>query len=174
MIKSKPTFPFDDLIRIYKNCGTAATEAEVREATWDEFALTGKHARTLFDYWFDNNYRRLSIQEVRTGGTVTIVDAGKRGRASTVTTFTPPKRKTPAERAAQKSKITRLANRVSQIALMDLRTSTGKRIRDCTFAEIKKEAGWLGAIAKLGKPNQIVGEVLTETDIRNIRLRNAA
>ncbi len=162
---SKTTFPFDDLLRIVKN-NARATEKMHREECWQAFKLTGHHARALFDYWFDHNYRRISIDHNANGPVVTPVRGASPPNAG--------KAQAAGQRAANRARVTRLANAVSQVVLMDLRTSTGKKIRDCTFGELKKEAGWLGAIAKLGKPTEIVGKKLAETDLFNIRMRNAA
>ena len=42
----------------------------------------------------------------------------------------------------------------------------GKRLEDATFAECRKEGGWLSRVGKMGKSHQIVGKTLSEKDLR--------
>ena len=45
----------------------------------------------------------------------------------------------------------------------------GKKLKDATFAECRKEGGLLSKIGKMGKPNEIVGQKLTEEKLRAIK-----
>lgn len=56
-----------------------------------------------------------------------------------------------------------------RILLMEWVLPNGKRLADCTFGELAKLGGWLAKVAKKGKPNQIVGKVLTERQLRAIK-----
>lgn len=47
--------------------------------------------------------------------------------------------------------------------------STGKRLMESTFGELAKLGGWFLKVSKRGKPNQIVGKVLTEADLQAIK-----
>jgi hypothetical protein len=38
-----------------------------------------------------------------------------------------------------------------------------------TFAECAKARGWFATLAKMGKPTQIVGKVLSEADLHKVR-----
>jgi hypothetical protein len=42
----------------------------------------------------------------------------------------------------------------------------GKRLEEATFAECRKEGGWLSEIGKMGKPREIVGMKLTEKELK--------
>lgn len=52
--------------------------------------------------------------------------------------------------------------------LFDLVLSNGKTLRNCTFAECAKESGWLLALSKKGKPNELVGKKLTLKQVGEI------
>jgi hypothetical protein len=45
--------------------------------------------------------------------------------------------------------------------ILDFTMPNGKQLRHCTFAEVAAAGERFAALAKLGKPDQIVGEVLT-------------
>lgn len=46
---------------------------------------------------------------------------------------------------------------------------TGKMLRDSTFRDCAKTGGWFAKVATKGQPNQIVGNVLTEGQLRAIK-----
>lgn len=60
-------------------------------------------------------------------------------------------------------------SKADQLTLMDLVLPNGKKIRHCTFAEVGKYGGWLKLLATKGKPSEIVGDKLTESDLQLIR-----
>lgn len=62
-----------------------------------------------------------------------------------------------------------LKARVTQIVLLDLILPNGKALRDASFADCAKAGGFFAKIAKKGKPNQVVGKVLTEDQLRALR-----
>lgn len=74
-------------------------------------------------------------------------------------------------RAQREAAIAEVAGTIKkQLVLMDLVLPTnGKLLRDSKFADCAKAQGWWGKVAKMGKPNQIVGKVLTEEDLRKLR-----
>lgn len=59
--------------------------------------------------------------------------------------------------------------RIKAIVLLDLVQPNGKKLRDCTGADIRafeaQMPSWFKAIAAKVKPDQIVGKVLTEDDV---------
>lgn len=163
----KKKFPTDELIRIVKNDPEGSNKAH-RETMWQECGAM--FAREFFDYWFDNNINRVLIVREPTGA-ITVKARTSRGEVKQLRT---PRQPSPEVREQRARMAKRLADKVSRVVLMDLVMSTGKKIRDCTFAELRREGGWFLAISKLGRPNEIVGKKLTETDLFNVRMRNAA
>lgn len=75
----------------------------------------------------------------------------------------------PRDAARERQQIDEIKQRVVNMVLLDLVLPNGKRLRECTFAEVAKAGGWFAKIAKKGKPNQIVGKVLTEEQLRAIK-----
>jgi hypothetical protein len=71
-------------------------------------------------------------------------------------------------RQAQAQQAEALAQEVRQIVLMDLLLPNGKQLRNATFADCQKAGGWFLRIAKKGRPHQVVGNVLTEEQLRKI------
>lgn len=78
--------------------------------------------------------------------------------------------RTPVQRAQEQqktqAKVASLVKEIQSVVLMDLILPSGKRLGDATFAECAKAGGWYIKIAKKGKPGQIVGKVLQESDLR--------
>jgi len=60
----------------------------------------------------------------------------------------------------------KIAKEVRSIIIMELLSPNGKRWGDCTFAEVRKLGKAGMRISKLGKPNQIIRNVLSEEDLR--------
>ena len=109
--------------------------------------MTPEHMEAVFDYWFANNYRSsLGMPSQRI----------KRSRAA----------RDVVQRLATKIK-TRHTKVLHQI-LMTQPLSTGRSIGDSTFEDCRREGGWLLAVARKGKPHQIVRDVLSEADLSKI------
>jgi hypothetical protein len=73
-------------------------------------------------------------------------------------------------RKEQKEKVTGLVKRITNIVLLDVVLPCGKRLRDATFAECAEAGGWFSKIAKMGRPNQLVGKILSEEDLHAVKL----
>jgi hypothetical protein len=52
--------------------------------------------------------------------------------------------------------------------LLDLVMPNEKRLRDCTCAECKQMRGWLTKLARKGRPDQLIGDVVSEAEVREI------
>jgi len=76
-----------------------------------------------------------------------------------------PKSESRAARAAKMAEIVKDIK--SKIVLLDLKLPSGKSLRASTFGECAQCSGFFGRLAKKGKPNQIVGEVFTEDQVRS-------
>lgn len=81
------------------------------------------------------------------------------------------KRKPRPKKSAKEvaARVERLKKRVTAIILLNLTLPNGKRLEQATFAECSAAGGWYAKVAKRGKPNQIVGKVLSEEDLRSIK-----
>lgn len=85
------------------------------------------------------------------------------------------RRKSPSRQQieARKKEMQAMAKKDAQTAvsviLMNLTLPNGKLLRDATFKECAQAGGWFARVAKRGKPNQIVGRVLTEDQLRAMK-----
>ncbi len=71
------------------------------------------------------------------------------------------------QRAERAQKAQAMAARV-KLVLLDHVLSNGKQLRVCTGVECRREGGWLAKVGKL-VGNRIVGDVLTEEKLRDLR-----
>lgn len=71
-----------------------------------------------------------------------------------------------------KARVERAVEAIKATVLLDLVQPNGKMLRDCTGAEVRDLAtqmpAWFKAIAARVKPNEIVGAVLNEDDVRKL------
>lgn len=74
----------------------------------------------------------------------------------------------PEQKAQRAAEVALLVERAKNIVLLDLILPGGKKLRDATFADCAKAGSWYAKIAKRGRPNQIVGVVLSESDLQKI------
>jgi hypothetical protein len=72
------------------------------------------------------------------------------------------------EAAKAREAIARLTSRIRNVVLMDLVLPNGKKLRNATFSECSAAGGWFKLVATKGKLSQIVGEVLSEQDLKEI------
>lgn len=79
-----------------------------------------------------------------------------------------PTRPTAAQRTAQDTAARKIIQeRVTEIVLLDVLIGD-KKLREMTFKECSAWGGSLSRIAKQGKPNQKVGDVLSEKKVREL------
>jgi len=168
------TFPFDELLRIAKNLtaefGRQPTDKELRETAWIEFSLTGKHARALFDYWFDHNAHRIEYEPENDGNGPVVTP--KPARLNPVTR--PPK--SDEQKKDDEDKIAETVQKLKTLVLMDLIMPNGKRLRECTGSELVGFGGWLADVGKivLKKGTRTkAGTAATEKDIQAVLKRYA-
>src|SRR5262245_10718011 len=109
------------------------------------------HLEAIIEYWFSNNYYSLLERPDRS-------DERRQRQASQTSQF----------RKALNEKID---DRV-KVVLLDMQMPNGKPLRNCTGTECKALSGrmgaWLLRISKQMKPTDIVGDVLTETQIKKL------
>lgn len=116
---------------------------KVKEAT-DE---GDDYISPIIEYWFAPNYKSLlNLQR--------------------------PPAKRQAAKAARKAEIDEIKStvkeRIARMVLLDVVLPNGKRLRDCTGKECAKAGGWFAKIAGKVKPTEIVGKVLSETQVRSL------
>lgn len=141
-----------DVLRDAILANPKASEAEIAEAVWETIRNERGYWRSIFDYWFANNYRHFYVDELDEHS-VTIRE-----------------RRTVRANGNNKQEVASRKDELRTI-LMDHVLSSGKRLRDATFRECAQESGWLREVAKQGKPNAIVGKHMTEKDLLNLRMR---
>jgi len=112
--------------------------------------------------WFVRNYARLEIIEPQKHS-VAVVERQAAER-----------KMVGANQASKERGILHKAKAAIIDCLLDFVLSDGKQLRFATFGDCARDGGWLLAVAKCGRPNEIVGKKLTEIDLRNLRQRNAA
>lgn len=143
-----------DLIRQEIKNNPKGTERAIAEAVWEIIKNERGYWKSIFEYWFTNNYRSFVVK--RTTEHEVVVEE-----------------RPPHKRASANMFSHDINNAKAQIKtiLMDQVLSTGKKLRDSTFGECATEGGWLLAVAKQGNPNAIVGKHLTEKDLWALRMR---
>jgi hypothetical protein len=72
----------------------------------------------------------------------------------------------PQEQAKRQAAVDNIKQQITKVVLLNFVLPNGKALRDCTFADCAKAGGWLAKVAAKGKPNQIVGKVLGENELR--------
>lgn len=144
------TSPREVLKLVIKN-NARASEKEWSDLAYEQLSK-GPHARTIFEYWFANNLRSF---EVELAADTTVV----RDRIGVIREI--------------KSRAKRMRAKLQE-ALMDHMLSNGLLLREATFGDCAREAGWLGDVAKRGNAHEVVGKTLTEKDLHNIYQRNSA
>lgn len=69
-----------------------------------------------------------------------------------------------------KARAEALARRVVAAVLLEVTLPTnGKRLKDSTFADCARAGGWFSTVAKMGQPKQVVGDIVTEEQLRAIK-----
>lgn len=155
-----------ELLRSVKRDNPRASEAEVRDACWTAVCNDPTFNRPLFDYWFGNSFRDFvviggssnSIAVVSVDRTRAVEIEGEARQVKTAQT---------------REAITALKDKL-KACLMDHALSDGTLLRFGTFGQAGRDGGWLSDIAKLGKPNEIIGKKLTEANLQDVRQRHYA
>jgi hypothetical protein len=125
-----------------------------RERIFDEFKIqieqstSKKYIDTIVEYWFANNYHSLVEREE------------------------PFRNRSARKQEELTEQLNNTIEHRAKIFLLDIMMPNGKLLRACTGAECKefssKLGAWLLRISKTIKPTDIVGDVLTETQIRKL------
>lgn len=143
-----------ELLRSVLRDNPRASEAEARQICWQRCNGDADLVQSLFDYWFGNSFRDFKI--IGGSSNSTAVISIKQGR-----------------QVGTREAIKKLKDQMVA-CLMDHLLSDGTPLRVGTFGQAARDGGWLCDLAKLGKPNEIIGKKLTEADLQNIRQRHYA
>jgi hypothetical protein len=94
-------------------------------------------------YWFANNLRALKARPTPIARSVDRV-------------------------AAQEHFVAKAKDRAVELVLLDYVLPNGKMLRDSTFGECAEVGGWLTKLAHKGQPNDKVGAVMSEKEVRAV------
>jgi hypothetical protein len=119
---------------------------DAQEECWDMIRKDQQMIRTIFEYWFANNYRSLVIN--------TKPNAPNGSAASPAPASSPKQELATAIRARIDEKI---EHRVT-IALLQMILPNGKELRLATREELLKVGGWMRRVADRLQPGQTVEE----------------
>lgn len=132
------------------------SEKEISDACWGIAKASPDLHHALFQYWFKNSYRDFVVAEM-TPNSIAVL----------------PVRRAVVSAAERGSAVSILVDRM-EARLMDHLLSDGTALRFATFGQCTKEGGWLLAIGKQGKANEVVGKKLTEANLQNLLKRAAS
>lgn len=125
------------------------TEDDAGNECWDIIHRDPAQMRTVFEYWFTNNYRSLVKPRYSTT---------PRGSAA-VKIVT----------AAISSQIEQKIEERVKIVLLDMMLPNGKPLRNSTREELVELGGWAGKIAEKLQPNETVEQAgLSESQLREL------
>lgn len=107
----------------------------------------------VIEYWFSNNYH--SLVEARAAPKSRVSQkAAKVARQAKV--------------AAIKEKVQERIHEEAKIILLDMILPTGKALRDSTGDDCARAGGWFARIAEQVNPDQTVGAVMSEDQLRDL------
>jgi CheY-like chemotaxis protein len=163
----RETGPRDLLKRLVAENPTA-TEAELLKLFGEAVVDNQSCLSIVIEYWFANNLRALERITAPVGSVVE--KEAREVKKAELAKKVAAAKETVASRV---SKVTEIhAEAKAKVILLDLMMPTGKPLRDCTGAEVRKLAksvgGWLAAIAARVKPTQTVGAVLSEGELQRM------
>jgi len=126
------------------------SEKEISDACWGVAKAAPDLHHALFQYWFKNSYRDFVVAEM-TPTSIAVL----------------PVRRAVVSRGHE---VSQMVARM-EAKLMDHVLSDGTALRFATFGQCTKEGGWLIAVGKQGKANEVVGKRLTEVNLQNLLKR---
>jgi len=144
--------PAFDHLRNTLRSNPAASEKEIANLIWDSSQRSPTMRHAIFAYWFKNNFKRFAV-DVQEHATA-IYEKHRKMRA-------------------QGKRAIKAIRGKLELALMDHLLPNGKLLRNASFGYLATLSGFFRDVSKLGKPNEIVGKKLTETDLRNLSQRNS-
>jgi hypothetical protein len=140
-----------DILKRLLDADTELSEDEARNECWEKIHKDEGLLRSVYDYWFDNNYRSL-VKPAPTPG------AAQRRKAA-------------VDAIAQNigAQIEQKIEARVKIALLDMTLPTGKALRHSTREELTELGGWAARVAEKLAPSQTVAEAgLSEAQLREL------
>jgi hypothetical protein len=140
-----------------------ASEDEVLQLQWDTVTRgvafkkpeNESMFRTIFEYWFTNNYRSLVTER-----------APRKPRAASQPAVQGQAAEQHVDRLRQS--LTKKVEEKAQLLLLDLIMPNGKSLRENTKEDCANTSGWMAKLAARLKPGQTVGAALSEKQVRAI------
>jgi len=137
--------PRDVLLKVAKQLDD---EGEIREKCWLVVANDQNMLRTIYDYWFQNNYRSLALKEPRRKRTRKEIKAAVEKLQSQITTR---------------------VEREVKIRLLDMIMPSGKPLSNSSREELLISSSWTMRIAERLRPGQTVADAgLTEEELQRL------
>lgn len=166
--------PRDMLWKIIQE-NPSADKGKLLALFWDEVSDTDNvdYLRTVVEYWFSNNLQSILDAQgtkLSAGRTSTARPAGSavapvKSRAEVREES---KQLQQAVYTEMKAKLDAVIMDKAKMIALDLVMPTGKKLRDSTKTECAAAGGWYAAIADRLEPGQIVGNVFTEDQVREV------
>jgi hypothetical protein len=166
-----------DLLKVMK-ANPTATKEELSSLLWrvmKDGVDSGKdYLSPLLDYWFPGNYKSILKQQQKAtqASEQKASDTSEQQPDQATGQASEPQRAAQGAQAAEDREAEELVNnlidRAARLILMDLMLPNGKPLRDCTGDECAKAGGWFASIAGQVKPDDIVGKVLSEEQVRTL------
>ncbi|XUM19751.1 hypothetical protein ACRAVF_18980 [Bradyrhizobium oligotrophicum S58] len=135
------------------------------DAFFDEVQANPAAVEQLAKDYFDRNYAQWEITQSRSGST------GLAATAKAQETALRRQEAAAETRQLAQETVSRIVNTIKKIVMLDLIMPNGKKLRECTFAEVARFGGMFTDIGKEGKPTQVIDKHLSEADLQSIRAR---
>lgn len=177
----------NDFLRDTLRDNPRKSEFEIREIVRTGVMSKAPMLAEIFEYWFNNMFRRYERRDDGRGSTAVIPLKPRRAKAPSASAS---KRAAAAakkarERVAAKKAELKTTSEVKESferSLMNHVLPDGSLLKYATVAQCRNWGGWLSDITKGMKPNEVIGKHLDEKSLRavynrhfrNIRMRNAA
>jgi hypothetical protein len=171
--------PRDVLKRLIDRADLSENKAEEKIANecWDILHRDQMQMRTVFEYWFANNYRSLIKSGAAGGGSIKTAPQPSSPPDATAPTSAAQQ---PSEATAGTSSIAakireKIEEKIEEqvgarvkIVLLDMMMPTGKLLRYTTREELVDLDGWAQRLVERLQPGQTVEAAFTEDDLRGL------
>lgn len=129
---------------------TGASEAIIRTKFTRAVINDPDMLDAIIEYWFANNYRNLSDHDDAPIERLSSQEAQQRKKRAV-------------------TQVTRIIKaRAEKMVLLEMVMPNGKPLGECTGQDCAIVGGWLSKIATKIKPHEIVGEKLSEMEVRRL------
>lgn len=131
-----------------------ADKDEIMAECWIVIEKNPNHIRTIFEYWFANNYRSFVIAP--SAQTCKERDKAIKEKIETV-------------KVQAGVELQRKIEERAFVFVMETILPNGKSLGDCTFSEVRKMGGTLSKFAKYGAPNELIKKKLSPSQLAAIQ-----